>query len=72
MAIAGTFALKTFTLPSHVSPHDGNPVLKRVLLIVLCLTLGMELGYKICSGQVLYLLNPCHVITAVEVGVTLV
>lgn len=60
--------MKTFTLPSHVS-LDGNPVLKRTLLVFLCLVFGVELGYKICSLQVLYLLNPCHVITMVQVGV---
>ena len=69
MVVAGTFAVMTFTLPQQISPSDGNPVLKRALLVLLCLVFGTELGYKICSLQVLYLLNPCHVITMVEVGV---
>ena len=38
-----------------------------MLLVLLCLVFGVEIGYKICSRQVLYLLNPCHVITAMEV-----
>ena len=69
MVVAGTFAVKTFTLPPRGAFDDGNPVLKRALLVLLCLVFGTELGYKICSLQVLYLLNPCHVITMVEVGV---
>ena len=69
MVVAGTFAVMTYTPPPRVSPSDGNPVLKRALLVLLTLVFGVELGYKICSMQVLYLLNPCHVITMIEVGV---
>ncbi len=46
-----------------------DPVSKQVLLVFMCLMFGVEIGYKICSGRVLYLLNPCHVITMVEVSV---
>ena len=69
MLIAGTFAVKTFTLPSKVAASDGNPISKRALLVLLCLVFGVELGYKICSLQVLYLLNPCHIVTIIQVGV---
>ena len=69
MSVAGIIAVKTFTLPPQISSDDGNPVVKRALLVLLCLVFGVELGYKICSMQVLYLLNLCHVVTMAEVGV---
>ena len=40
---------------------------KKILLIVLCLTFGIELGYKLSTKQLLYLLNPCHIITSLQV-----
>lgn len=63
------FAIKTYSYPVL----KGNPVepgTKRGLLVLLCLVFGIEIGYKICSKQVLYLFNPCHVITIVEVKTT--
>lgn len=68
MIIVGVLGYKTYTMPSSFPAVDNHPG-KRVLLALLCLVFGLELGYKICSRQVLYLLNPCHVITVVEVGV---
>ena len=60
------FAMKTYSYPV-LKKKPVDPVNKQVLLVLLCLTFGVEIGYKICSRQVLYLLNPCHVITMVEV-----
>ena len=59
------YALKTYTLPRAIK-DDGNPLTKRVLLVLIAVLFGIELGYKICSRQMLYIMNPCHVITAVE------
>ena len=40
---------------------------KRFMVIFVCLVFGIEVGYKLASKQVLYLFNPCHVYTVVEV-----
>lgn len=66
MITVGLFGWKTYTMPK-VFPSKDDFLGKRVLLTVLCLVFGVEVGYKICSRQVLYLLNPCHIITMIEV-----
>lgn len=40
---------------------------KRLLLVLMCIIWGMEIGYKFSSRTVIYLLNPCHVTTAIQV-----
>ena len=71
MIIVFIFALKTYSFP-QMKLKPVEPASKQVLLVILCLVLGVELGYKFSSKQVLYLLNPCHVITMVEVCVNIV
>ena len=66
MIIVGVFAVYTYTIPKAFPLRDDFAS-KRFLLVLLCLVFGIEIGYKICSKQVLYLLNPCHVITLAEV-----
>lgn len=41
---------------------------RMVLLILMCIIWGMEIGYKFSSRTVIYLLNPCHVTTAIQVS----
>ena len=66
MIVVGIFGWKTFTMPKAF-PRTDDFAGKRFLLTMLCLVFGVEVGYKICSRQVLYLLNPCHIITVIEV-----
>ena len=70
MVVVGIFGIYTFTMPS-VFPTPTASKSKRFLLVLLCLVFGIEIGFKVCSRQVLYLLNPCHVITAIEVIISL-
>ena len=67
MIICLVYALKRVTLPRR-SPPESVHLWKKPLLALLCVNFGLEIGYKITSDQLLYILNPCHVITVVEVG----
>lgn len=58
---------KRIRLPAQVSYANHDRVGRRVLLIIMSLVLGMELGFKFSSRTVVYIFNPCHIITAVQV-----
>lgn len=42
---------------------------KQVLLVLMTFVLGLELGFKFASRTVIYLLNPCHITTIMQVSV---
>lgn len=63
------WAYKRCTLPSvpKVAREDRGG--KRLLLVLMCLVFGIEIGFKFSSRTVIYMMNPCHVITAIQVSV---
>ena len=70
MVVAGTLAWRTLTMPKTFPRHE-DLLSKRALLAALCLLFGIEIGYKICNRSALFLLNPCHIITVIEVDLQL-
>ena len=46
--------------------ESHHPGARQSLLVVLAVTFGLEVGFKLSTGQVIWLLNPCHVLTVVQ------
>jgi TMEM164 family len=40
---------------------------RRILLMAMCLVFGAEIGFKLASRQLIWVLNQCHVITMLQV-----
>ncbi|XP_033329398.1 transmembrane protein 164 [Megalopta genalis] len=57
---------KRLKLPTDVCYADHDRVGKRILLLIMSMVLGMEIGFKLTSRTLVYLLNPCHITTAVQ------
>lgn len=53
-------------LPKKVESREH--VGKKILLGCMCLTFGCELGFKCATKTLIYLLNPCHIVTIVQVS----
>lgn len=61
------WSLKRISLPKPLPYVNQDRVGRRVLLIFMSLILGMELGFKFSSRTVIYIFNPCHITTALQV-----
>ena len=65
--------------PSSTASNNNNPkhhsnygshnysLLRLFLLVSLSFTFGMEVGYKFATKQLIFLMNPCHVTSLVQV-----
>ena len=40
---------------------------RNILLVSMCLVIGCEIGFKLQAQTTIFLLNPCHVTTAIQV-----
>lgn len=55
------------SLPKRIYVRkDSNE--RRTLLVLMCIVLGLEIGYKFSTKTVIFLLNPCHITTAIQVS----
>lgn len=60
--------LGTVSIPDELPAYrEGTGVGKRLLLVLHCLIFGIEIGFKFATKQIIFLLNPCHVLTAIQV-----
>lgn len=62
------WAKRKCKLPPHLPRFkQKDHFWKTILLVLLCLVFGIELGYKLSTKQLIYLLNPCHILTITQV-----
>lgn len=59
--------VKPIQKPLQRLSHDPTPWFKQLLLVGMTLTFGLELGFKFASRTVIYVLNPCHITTIIQV-----
>lgn len=53
----------------YARERQGRPsVLRRLILVCYALLWGIEIGFKLASRQLIYILNPCHIVTLIQVN----
>lgn len=60
-----TWTKLSFNFNSNLEVRDRFG--RKLLLTILCLIWGIEIGFKFATSQLIFLLNPCHMITMVQV-----
>lgn len=55
----------TDAIPSVTSSETTG---RRFLLMTMCLIFGTEIGFKLASRQMIWILNQCHVVTILQVN----
>lgn len=54
-------------LPHFRDAEKSAHVGKQILLVIMCLTFGCEIGFKLATRTAIYLLNPCHVVSLMQI-----
>ena len=64
------FAYSRITLPEKIAPPErgGDRTGKKILLFMHAITFGIELGFKLSTKQLIWILNPCHLVTMMQVS----
>lgn len=62
------FSYNQLSIPTQPSINKKDRGGKRVLLVFLCLVFGVELGFKFATQSLIFVLNPCHVTTVLQVS----
>lgn len=67
-ALAINYAYKRIKLPEKIPPIERSDRCgKRVLLVVMCMTFGIELGFKFATRQFIWICNPCHITSMIQI-----
>lgn len=55
--------------PLHVDYKAADRIVfgKQLLLITMTFLLGLEMGFKLCTRTAIYILNPCHITSMLQV-----
>ena len=63
------FGLTHLKLPNKLpqSRLQGDRLGKRIILTFMCIIFGIELGFKFATKQMIWILNPCHIVTMAQV-----
>ena len=55
------------TVDSASALAASNRTGRNLLLAFMCMTFGIELGFKFATRQMIWILNPCHITTMIQV-----
>lgn len=55
----------------YARERQGRPsVLRRLVLVSYALLWGIEIGFKLASRTLIFILNPCHIVTFIQVNIS--